>query len=313
MYLSDICYLKLCLGGFMNSFLRCFLNSFSATLGTVFFTASASTLYANDGLDKNLPVIGKPIPNGINFQPPVTELARDIQWLDNVLLVIITLISIFVSALLVWVFIRYNRKANPTPSSTTHNTPIEILWTIIPVFILIGIGVISLPILLKQLRIPDSDVVIKATGAQWYWSYDYPQHNFSFDSVMLEKEELAEFGYSQDEYLLATDNPVVVPVNKNITVQVTASDVIHAWKVMSFGVHQDGVPGRLAELWFKPEKEGVYFGQCSELCGLNHSYMPIVVKVVSQEEYEAWLKRSVEKFASISGKRQKSIALAEKN
>ena len=297
----------------MDSFLRHLFNWFMAALGTVFFTASASTLFANDGLDKNLPVIGKPIPNGINFQPPVTELARDIQWLDNVLLVIITLISIFVSALLVWVFIRYNRKANPTPSSTTHNTPIEILWTIIPVFILIGIGVISLPILLKQLRIPDSDVVIKATGAQWYWSYDYPQHNISFDSVMLEKEELAEFGYSQDEYLLATDNPVVVPVNKNITVQVTASDVIHAWKVMSFGVHQDGVPGRLAELWFKPEKEGVYFGQCSELCGLNHSYMPIVVKVVSEEEYKEWLKRASEKFASISGDRQKSIALAEKN
>ena len=297
----------------MNSFLRCLFNMFTAALGTVFFTASASTLFANDGLDKNLPVIGKPIPNGINFQPPVTELARDIQWLDNVLLVIITLISIFVSALLVWFFIRYNRKANPTPSSTTHNTPIEILWTIIPVFILIGIGVISLPILLKQLRIPDSDVVIKATGAQWYWSYDYPQHNFSFDSVMLEKEELAEFGDSQDEYLLATDNPVVVPVNKNITVQVTASDVIHAWKVMSFGVHQDGVPGRLAELWFKPEKEGVYFGQCSELCGLNHSYMPIVVKVVSEEEYKEWLKRASEKFASISGDRQKSIALAKKN
>ncbi len=297
----------------MNSFLRHFLNIFMAPLATVFFTAYASALLANDGLDKNLPVIGKPIPNGINFQPPVTELARDIQWLDNVLLVIITLISIFVSALLVWVFFRYNRKANPTPSSTTHNTPIEILWTIIPVFILIGIGIISLPILLKQLRIPDSDVVIKATGAQWYWSYDYPQHDFSFDSVMLEKEELAEFGYSQDEYLLATDNPVVVPVDKNITVQVTASDVIHAWKVMSFGVHQDGVPGRLAELWFKPEKEGVYFGQCSELCGLNHSYMPIVVKVVSEEEYKAWLKRASEKFASISGDRQKSIALAEKN
>ena len=297
----------------MNSFLRCFLNWVTVAIGTVFFTASASTLFANDGLDKNLPVIGKPIPNGINFQPPVTELARDIQWLDNVLLVIITLISIFVSALLVWVFIRYNRKANPTPSSTTHNTPIEILWTIIPVFILIGIGVISLPILLKQLRIPDSDVVIKATGAQWYWSYDYPQHNFSFDSVMLEKEELAEFGYSQDEYLLATDNPVVVPVNKNITVQVTASDVIHAWKVMSFGVHQDGVPGRLAELCFKPEKEGVYFGQCSELCGLNHSYMPIVVKVVSEEEYKEWLKRASKKFASLNGDRQKSFALAEKN
>ena len=297
----------------MSSFYRHFLKIFWAPVVSLLFIVSGSSLLANDGLDKDLPVIGKPIPNGINFQPPVTELARDIQWLDNVLLVIITLISIFVSALLVWVFIRYNRKANPTPSSTTHNTPIEILWTIVPVFILIGIGIISLPILLKQLRIPESDVVIKATGAQWYWSYDYPQHDFSFDSVMLEKEELEKFGYSQDEYLLATDNPVVVPVNKNITVQVTASDVIHAWKIMSFGVHQDGVPGRLAELWFKPEKEGVYFGQCSELCGLNHSYMPIVVKVVSQEEYQAWLKRSVEKFASISGDRPKSFALAENN
>ena len=297
----------------MSSFYGHFLKIFWAPVVSLLFIVSGSSLLANDGLDKDLPVIGKPIPNGINFQPPVTELARDIQWLDNVLLVIITLISIFVSALLVWVFIRYNRKANPTPSSTTHNTPIEILWTIVPVFILIGIGIISLPILLKQLRIPESDVVIKATGAQWYWSYDYPQHDFSFDSVMLEKEELEKFGYSQDEYLLATDNPVVVPVNKNITVQVTASDVIHAWKIMSFGVHQDGVPGRLAELWFKPEKEGVYFGQCSELCGLNHSYMPIVVKVVSQEEYEAWLKRSVEKFASISGDRPKSFALVENN
>ena len=297
----------------MSSFYRHFSRIFRVPVVSLLFIVSGSSLLANDGLDKDLPVIGKPIPNGINFQPPVTELARDIQWLDNVLLVIITLISIFVSALLVWVFIRYNRKANPTPSSTTHNTPIEILWTIVPVFILIGIGIISLPILLKQLRIPESDVVIKATGAQWYWSYDYPQHDFSFDSVMLEKEELEKFGYSQDEYLLATDNPVVVPVNKNITVQVTASDVIHAWKIMSFGVHQDGVPGRLAELWFKPEKEGVYFGQCSELCGLNHSYMPIVVKVVSQEEYEAWLKRSVEKFASISINRPKTFALAENN
>ena len=297
----------------MSSFYRHFLKIFWAPVVSLLLIVSGSSLMANDGLDKDLPVIGKPIPNGINFQPPVTELARDIQWLDNVLLVIITLISIFVSALLVWVFVRYNRKANPTPSSTTHNTPIEILWTIVPVFILIGIGIISLPILLKQLRIPESDVVIKATGAQWYWSYDYPQHDFSFDSVMLEKEELEKYGYSQDEYLLATDNPVVVPVNKNITVQVTASDVIHAWKIMSFGVHQDGVPGRLAELWFKPEKEGVYFGQCSELCGLNHSYMPIVVKVVSEKEYEAWLKRSVEKFASISGDRPKSFALAENN
>jgi cytochrome c oxidase subunit 2 len=253
---------------------------------------------AQDGITEKLPVIGKPVPGAMNFQPAVTELARDILWLDNILLVIITAISLFVMGLLLWVIVRYNQNANKVASTTTHNTPIEILWTVIPVFILIGIGFISLPILLKQLRIPESEVVIKATGNQWYWTYDYPQHGFSFDSVMLEQEELEEYGYSQDEYLLATDNAVILPVNKNVTVQVTSSDVIHAWKMMSFGVHQDGVPGRLAELWFKAEKEGVYFGQCSELCGLNHSYMPIVVKVVSQETYEKWLLRATESFAS---------------
>ena len=229
------------------------------------------------------------------------------------MLVVITIISVFVLGLMLWVFIRYNHRVNKIASTTTHNTPIEILWTVIPVFILIGIGVISLPILLKQLRIPESEVVIKATGNQWYWTYDYPQHDFSFDSVMLEKEELEEYGYSQDEYLLATDNPVVIPVNKNVTVQVTASDVIHAWKIMSFGVHQDGVPGRLAELWFKAEKEGVYFGQCSELCGLNHAYMPIVVKVVSQKSYEEWLVRANKAFANKGIESNSKIKLAKKN
>jgi cytochrome c oxidase subunit 2 len=281
-------------------------------ISTLCTIISYSVGLAKDGITEELPVIGKPVSGGINFQPPVTELARDILWLDNILLVIITIISLFVLGLMLWVFIRYNKRANKVASTTTHNTPIEIAWTIVPVFILIGIGIISLPILLKQLRIPDSEVVIKATGNQWYWTYDYPQHDFSFDSVMLEKDELEEYGYSQDEYLLATDNPVVVPVNKNITVQVTASDVIHAWKIMSFGVHQDAVPGRLAELWFKAEKEGVYFGQCSELCGLNHAYMPIVVKVVSQKSYEDWLIRSNEAFANKGKKINKNIKLAEK-
>jgi cytochrome c oxidase subunit 2 len=270
------------------------VSALTTMLNVNVFTAAN----AQDGITEKLPVIGKPVPGAMNFQPAVTELARDILWLDNILLVIITAISLFVMGLLLWVIVRYNKNANKVASTTTHNTPIEILWTVIPVFILIGIGFISLPILLKQLRIPESEVVIKATGNQWYWTYDYPQHGFSFDSVMLEKEELEEYGYSQDEYLLATDNAVILPVNKNVTVQVTSSDVIHAWKMMSFGVHQDGVPGRLAELWFKAEKEGVYFGQCSELCGLNHSYMPIVVKVVSQETYEKWLLRASKSFAN---------------
>ncbi len=164
--------------------------------------------------------------------------------------------------------------------------------------ILIVVGAFSLPILFKQLEIPEADITIKATGNQWYWSYEYTDDNLGFDSFLLEREDLAEYGYAPDEYLLATDNAVVIPVNKNIVVQVTGSDVIHAWTIPAFGVKQDAVPGRLAELWFNAEKEGVYFGQCSELCGKDHAYMPITVKVVSQEVYDNWLKGAKVEFAN---------------
>ncbi|MFL2790566.1 MAG: cytochrome c oxidase subunit II [Paracoccaceae bacterium] len=262
------------------------------------------------GLDdfKDLDVIGKPVDGGINFQPAVTELARDIQWLDNFLLVIITLISLFVTALLGIVIFKFNRKANPNPASFTHHSTLEITWTLVPTAILIVIGAISLPMLFKQLDIPEYDVTIKATGNQWYWSYEYPDQELSFDSFMLAKEELSNFGYKQDEYLLAADNPVVVPVGAVVRMQVTGSDVLHAWKIPAFGVHIDAVPGRLNEAWYKVEKEGVYFGQCSELCGLNHSYMPVVVKAVSQERYEKWLKEASEEFAGLSSKRKSIIA-----
>lgn len=246
----------------------------------------------------DLEAIGKPIPNGTGFQPPVTEVAKDIQWLDNILLVFVLLTSLFVFALILVVVVKYNRKTNPIPATFTHNTKIEIAWTVIPIIILLAIGTFSLPILFKQLDIPESDLTIKATGNQWYWNYKYPEHGIEFDAFMLEKDKLAEYGYKKDEYLLATDYPVVVPVNKVVRIQVAGGDVIHAWKIPAFGVHMDAVPGRLNETWFKAEKEGIYFGQCSELCGKNHAYMPIVVKVVSEKVYDEWLNGAIEEFAS---------------
>ena len=244
-----------------------------------------------------LQVVGSPSPGGTGFQNPVTELARDIVWLDTMLLWIITAITIFVTALLIWVILRYNRRTNPTPARFTHNSPLEVTWTVVPILILVFIGAFSLPILFKQQEIPDADVTIKTTGFQWYWTYEYPDHEFEFGSFMLERDELADHGYDESEYLLATDTAMVVPVNQTIVVQVTAADVIHAWTVPAFGVKQDGIPGRLAELWFEVEEEGIYFGQCSELCGINHAYMPITVKAVSQEDYEAWLDRAIDQYA----------------
>lgn len=260
--------------------------------------------YAQDTLD----IVGKPIDRGIGFQPAATELARDIQWLDNIIFVIITAISVFVVGLLLYVIFKYNRRANPNPASFTHNSPIEVAWTVVPIGILVVIGVLSLPVLFKQQEIPEGDINIKVTGYQWYWGYEYVDHGFGFDSFMIGdgkvlndevEAQLVEAGYSRDEFLLATDTAVVVPVNKIVVMQLTGADVIHSWTIPAFGVKQDAVPGRLAQLWFKAEKEGIYFGQCSELCGKDHAYMPITVKVVSQEDYDAWLKSSIEEYAGI--------------
>jgi cytochrome c oxidase subunit 2 len=248
---------------------------------------------AQEGLE----IIGKPIDRGMGFQPAATELARIFQRLDFLVLVIITIISIFVIALVVYSILRFNRRANPTPATFTHNSPLEVAWTIVPIIILIFIGTFSLPVLFKQQEIPEADITIKVTGYQWYWGYEYVDAGFGFDSFMLQRDELEDYGYSQSEYLLATDTAVVVPVGKTIVMQVTAADVIHSWTIPAFGVKQDGVPGRLAELWFATEQEGVFFGQCSELCGKDHAYMPITVKVVSQEAYDEWLKGAIDEYA----------------
>lgn len=295
------------------------LLSFSAVLAS--FAALPAMAQENLRID-GLESIGKPVDGLMGFQPAVTRLARDLQSLDWMLLVIITIISVFVTGLILWVCIRYNRKRNPTPASFTHHTPVEIAWTVVPIVILVLIGAYSLPILFRQQEIPVADITIKATGNQWYWSHEYVDEGFGFDSYMIgaaatltsEEEEagavahvmsdvmaakLEKAGYSRDEFLLATDTAVVIPVNKTIVVQVTGSDVIHAWTIPAFGVKQDAVPGRLAELWFKAEKEGVYFGQCSELCGQAHAYMPITVKVVSEAVYADWLGKAKEEYAGI--------------
>nr|WP_246588053.1 cytochrome c oxidase subunit II [Paracoccus bogoriensis] len=237
-----------------------------------------------------LPSIGKPVARGTGFHPAATELARDQQWLDNFVLYIITGITLFVCVLLLIVIFRFNARANPVPAKFTHNTPLEIAWTLIPVLILVAIGAFSLPILFRSQEMPENpDVVVKIIGHQWYWSYEYPDNGIAFDSLMLAEDELADYGYAPDEYLLATDTAMVVPVGQNVLVQITASDVIHSWTIPAFAVKQDAVPGRIGQAWFNVEKEGVYFGQCSELCGINHAYMPIVVKAVSPEVYAAWI------------------------
>ena len=248
---------------------------------------------------QGLETIGKPAPMGIGFQFPATELMRDVVWLDNFLLIIITAISVFVTLLLAYAAFKFHASRNKTPGTFTHNSVVEVLWTVVPVLILVVIGVFSLPILFKQQEIPDADITIKVTGNQWYWGYEYVDHGFGFESVLLQKDELADFGYAPDEYLLATDNAVVVPVGATIVMQLTGADVIHSWTIPAFGVKQDAVPGRLAQLWFAAEKEGIYFGQCSELCGLAHAYMPITVKVVSQAQYDAWLDGAIEEYAGI--------------
>lgn len=283
------------------------LNTLTKALGAASLGIAAATAATAQVTVEGLDVIGKPVDRATGFQPQATELMQDIVWLDNMLLIIITVITLFVTALLAYVIVRYNQRSNPQPATFTHHTPIEVAWTIVPVVILVFIGAFSLPVLFKQQEIPVGDVTIKATGYQWYWGYQYvdagvegaPDGEIEFDSFMLAREELADFGYNDDEYLLATDTAMVIPTGKKVVVQVTGADVIHAWTIPAFGVKQDAVPGRLAELWFEVDEgmEGIYFGQCSELCGKDHAYMPITVKAVTQEQYEEWLGRASEEYA----------------
>ena len=285
------------------------LNTFATSLWTTAGLVMAGSSAIAQQVNQDLEIVGKPVNGAMGFQPAATELARDVHWLDNLLLVIITIITLFVTGLLAWVIIRYNHKKQPVPATFTHNSPLEVAWTVVPVVILVFIGAFSLPVLFKQQEIPEADITIKVTGYQWFWGYEYVDHGFQFESYMLAREELEDYGYSQEEYLLATDTAVVVPVGATVVMQVTGADVIHSWTIPAFGVKQDAVPGRLAELWFAAEREGIYFGQCSELCGKDHAYMPITVKVVSQEVYDDWLGRAIEEYAGI----QQPLKVASNN
>jgi cytochrome c oxidase subunit 2 len=251
---------------------------------------------------------GQPAPWQMNFQTPVTNIAQDVVSFHNLLLWLITFISLFVLFLLVYVCWKFNEKANPVPSKTTHHTWIEVAWTVIPVLILVGISIPSFRILREQLTIPQADVVIKATGHSWYWSYEYPadQGGFRFESNMVPDDQLKP----GQPRLLAVDNEVVVPVNKIVKVQITAADVLHNFAVPSFGIRLDAVPGRLNETWFRATREGIYYGQCSELCGNGHPYMPIQVRVVSDAQYAAWIEESKKKFAAVDGTGDNKLAAA---
>ncbi len=234
--------------------------------------------------------LGQPSPWEYTLQPSGSPVMENIHWFHNLVLTIITCITLFVLALLVTVMIKFNARSNPVPSRTTHNTLIEVAWTLIPVLILVSIAVPSFRLLFLQLDIPKADLTVKATGKQWYWSYAYPDNGkFEFDSLMAQDKQ---------PRLLGVDNEMVVPVNKVIRVQTTGADVIHSFAVPAFGIKIDAIPGRLNETWFKAEKTGMYYGQCSELCGKDHAFMPIAVRVVSDQDFAAWVEDAKKKFAS---------------
>jgi cytochrome c oxidase subunit 2 len=239
-------------------------------------------------------VTGQPHPWQIGLQAGATPVMDDIIWFHDLLLWIIAAIVVFVLGLLVAVMVKFNARSNPTPSRTTHNTTIEVVWTVVPVLILVAIVVPSFRLLFYQLNTPPADLTVKATGKQWFWSYSYPDSKFEFDSLMVAEKDLKP----GQPRLLTVDNEMVVPVNKIVRVLTTGADVIHSWAVPSFGVKIDAVPGRVNETWFKAEREGTYYGQCSELCGRDHAFMPIVVHVVSDKDYTAWLDQAKKKYAN---------------
>ena len=250
---------------------------------TIIFLISPVKLFADQPQDWQL-----------GFQKAASGHMEDLVWFhDYMLLPIITAITAFVLFLVIYACVRYRAAKNPVASQTSHNTFIEIIWTLVPCLILIVMAVPSFKILYEQDEIPPADVTIKAVGYQWYWGYEYPDENIIFESYMIEEEDLKP----GQPRLLTVDNEIVVPVNKVVKVLITANDVLHAWALPSFGVKRDAVPGRINETWFKADRTGTFYGQCSELCGIKHAFMPITVNVVSQDEYDKWLEEAKQKFA----------------
>ena len=252
--------------------------------------------------------VGQPAPWEYKLQESASPVMDNITWFHNFLFVLITVITLFVLALLIIVMVKFNAKANPVPSKTTHNTLIEVAWTLIPVLILVGIAVPSFRLLFEELDVPKADLTVKATGKQWYWSYAYPDHgNFEFDSLMVQEKDLK----AGQPRLLAVDNEVVVPVNKTVRILTTGADVIHAFAVPAFGIKIDSIPGRVNETWFKAVREGIYYGQCSELCGKDHAFMPIAVRVVSERDFATWVEQAKQRYARSDETKPTTLAAAD--
>ena len=231
----------------------------------------------------------------VDFQTALSPSMERIVDFNLMVTIIIVIITAFVFGLMAWIVVRYNKKRNPVPSKTTHNTMLEVIWTVVPVIILLVIAVPSFRLLYFTDRVEDADMTLKAIGHQWYWSYEYPDHgDFTFDALMLEDDELEE----GQPRLLATDEAVVLPVGAKIRLLTTADDVIHSWAIPALGVKMDSVPGRVNETWFQINREGTYYGQCSELCGTLHGFMPIMIEAVSQEEFDAWIVEAQEEYAA---------------
>ena len=238
--------------------------------------------------------LGQPSPWQLGLQQSASPVMDDIVWFHDFLLWIIAAITLFVLVLLAIIVIKFNAKANPVPSRTTHHTALEVIWTVVPVLILVSIAVPSFRLLFLELKVPPADITVKATGKQWFWSYSYPDAKFEFDSLMLQDKDRK----ADQPRLLAVDNEMVVPVNKVVRLMVVGADVIHSFSIPSFGVKIDAIPGRVNETWFKAEREGMYYGQCSQLCGRDHAFMPIAIRVVKDSEYAAWIDQAKKKFAT---------------
>ncbi|WP_374309284.1 cytochrome c oxidase subunit II [Methylocella sp.] len=267
------------------------LSGLAAALPAVLFAAAARA-------EEPGAVIGHATPGQATMMEAVTPIAHEMHVFHNaILLPIITGICLFVLALLGWIILRYRESKNPVPTQTTHNSLLEVAWTVIPVMILVVIAIPSFRLLTHQLVVPPADITLKATGKQWFWTYDYPKDQgggFSFDSYLIPASDLKPGDIRQ----LSVDNEAVVPVGKTVHLLVTAADVIHSLTVPSFGIRIDAVPGRMNETWFRAEREGVYYGQCSKICGKDHAFMPIVFRVVSEQQYAAWLASAAKKFAA---------------
>ena len=270
------------------------------------FVATSLAVFGSGGFA--LAQTGQPHPWQLGLQGAATPVMDDIIWFHDFLLYLITAITLFVLALLVIVMVKFNARSNPVPSRTTHNTLIEVVWTVVPVLILVAIAVPSFRLLFYELKVPTADVTVKATGKQWFWSYQYPDAKFEFDSLMTQTKDLKP----GQPRLLSVDNEMVVPVNKVVHVLTVGADVIHSFAVPAFGIKIDAIPGRVNETWFKAERVGTYYGQCSQLCGRDHAFMPIAVRVVSDQEYATWLDGAKKKYAESNQPNPNMIAAVDK-